>query len=104
MPTFHQIVIAPAQDEIVVVMPLPTLSPESLAAFRAGLFLPEKWALPVLLYNRLERGCQFGRRTHWRSDTSRWSATYVDDECQPVTCGIKESSSLQIHASSHRKD
>jgi len=48
MPTFHQIVIAPAQDEIVVVRPLPTLSPESLAAFRAGLFLPERWALPVL--------------------------------------------------------
>jgi hypothetical protein len=36
----------------------------------------------------------------WATSTSRWMATYDNDECQPVLCGIKDTASN----ASHRKD
>src|SRR5262245_55505464 len=79
------------------------LSPESPAAFRAGLFLPGNglyWCFFTGALNLIANLHDERRLT----DTSRWSTTYDNDECEPVLWGFKEQTTPQIHASSHRKD
>jgi hypothetical protein len=60
--TFHQTVIASAQDEIVAVRPFPALQTESPPS-PTRLFLERNTGrLLVFFYRRVERGCLFWRR------------------------------------------